>query len=70
MLTCQTYFNKVFWMKDDLNDELFNGTPKILNFSNGVLSWDKVLKIGGKLEGDYATHLKSWIKRPITWNSI
>jgi hypothetical protein len=38
-------------MKDDLNDEVFNGTPKTLIISNGVLSWDKVSKIGGKLEG-------------------
>jgi hypothetical protein len=30
--------NKVFFMKDDLNDEVFNGTPKILIPFNGVLN--------------------------------
>jgi hypothetical protein len=43
-------------MKDDLNDELPNGIPKILIPSNGVLNWDGVLKLGDMSEGDYATH--------------
>jgi hypothetical protein len=57
-------------MKDNLNDEVFNGTPKILIPFNGVLNWDGVSKSNDKLEGDHATHFKSWIKRPITHNSI
>jgi hypothetical protein len=43
-------------MKDDLNDEVFNGTPKTLIPSDGVLNWDGVLKSSGKLGGDHATH--------------
>jgi hypothetical protein len=35
-------------MKDDLNDEILNGNPKILILSDGVLNWDGVLKSGGK----------------------
>ncbi len=46
-------------MKDDLNDEVFNGTPKTLIPSNGVLNWDGVSKLGNKLEGDHVTCLKS-----------
>jgi hypothetical protein len=57
-------------MKDDLNDEVPNGTPKTLILLDGVLSWDKVSKLVDKLEGDHATHLKSWIERPIAWSSI
>jgi hypothetical protein len=34
-------------MKDDVNDDLPNGTPKILIPFNGVL------KLGGRLEGDH-----------------
>jgi hypothetical protein len=43
-------------MKDDLNDEVPNGTFKILIFSNGVLNWDGVSKLGDMPEGDHATH--------------
>ncbi len=43
-------------MKDDLNDEVPNGTPKTLIPFNGVLNQDGVLKLGSKLEGDHATH--------------
>ncbi len=57
-------------MKDDLNDEVLNGTLKTLIHLDGVLSWDKVSSIGGKLEGDHVTHLKSWIERPIAWNLV
>jgi hypothetical protein len=32
------FSSKVFFMKDDLNDEVFNGTPKILISFNGVLN--------------------------------
>jgi hypothetical protein len=48
-------------MKDDLNDELPNGTPKILIPSNGVLNWNGVSKVGDKHEGDHATHFLGWI---------
>jgi hypothetical protein len=43
-------------MRDDLSDEVPNGTPKILISSNGVLKWDGVLKLGNKPEGDHVTH--------------
>jgi hypothetical protein len=43
-------------MKDDLNDDVLNGTPKTLILFNGVLNWDGVLKSGGKLKGDHVTH--------------
>jgi len=57
-------------MKDDLNDEVFKGTPKILIFFYGVLNWDGVSNSSGKLEKDHATHFWGWIKRPITWSLI
>ncbi len=57
-------------MKDDLNDEVFNGTLKTLIFFDGVLNRDGVLKLGGKLKGDHVTHLKGWIKIPIAQNLI
>ncbi len=57
-------------MKDDVNNEVPNGTPKTLIPSNGVINWDGVLKSSIKPNGDHATHLWSWIERPITWNSI
>jgi hypothetical protein len=31
---------------------------------------DGVLKSSGKIEGDHATHLWSWIKRPIAWSLV
>jgi hypothetical protein len=43
-------------MKDDVNDEVPNGTPKTMIPSNGVVNWDGVLKLGDKLKGDHATH--------------
>jgi hypothetical protein len=43
-------------MKNDLKVEVPNGTPKILIPSNGVINWDGVLRFGGRLEGDHATH--------------
>jgi hypothetical protein len=39
-----------------MNDEVPNGTPKILIFFNGVLNWDGVSKLGNKPEGDHLTH--------------
>jgi hypothetical protein len=44
-------------MKDDVKVKVPNETPKIQIPSNGVVNWDGVLKSGGKLEGDHATHL-------------
>jgi hypothetical protein len=32
-------------MRDDVNDEMSNGTPKILIPSNGVVNWDQMLKL-------------------------
>jgi hypothetical protein len=52
-------------MNDDLNDEVLDGTPKILIPFNGVLNWDEVSKLKGKLEGDHATHFLGWLERPI-----
>ncbi len=46
--TCQTSSSKVFFIKDDMNVEVFNRTPKITILSNGVLNWDGVLKSGDK----------------------
>jgi hypothetical protein len=57
-------------MKNDLNDEVPNETFKTLILSNGVLNWDGVSKFSDKFERDYATHLKSWIERPIAQSSI
>jgi hypothetical protein len=39
-----------------VKDEVPSGTPKILNLSDGVVNWDGVLKFGGRLESDHATH--------------
>jgi hypothetical protein len=35
-----------------------------------VVNWDGVLKLITKPKGDHATHLWSWIQRPITQNLI
>jgi len=43
-------------MKDDMNDKMFHGTSKTLIPFNGVLNCDGVLKLGGRLKGDHATH--------------
>jgi hypothetical protein len=43
-------------MKDDVNNEVSNGTPKILIPFDGVVNWDGVLKWGGRLEGDHVPH--------------
>jgi hypothetical protein len=51
MSTCQTSFSKVFFMKDDLNDELPNGTPKILILFNGVLNWNGCQRWAASLRG-------------------
>jgi hypothetical protein len=46
-----------YLMKDDVNDEMLNGIPKIIILSDGVVNWGGVLKLGGRLDGDHATHL-------------
>jgi hypothetical protein len=46
-------------MKDDVNDEVPNGAPKILIPFDGVVNRDGVLKLGNKLKGDYVTPLNS-----------
>jgi hypothetical protein len=45
-------------MKDDLNDELPNGIPKTLILFNGVLNWNGMSKVGGKLRGPCYTFLR------------
>jgi len=57
-------------MKDDVNDEVPNGTPKILILSNKVVNWDGALKLGSRPKGDHATHLWGWIKRLIAWSLV
>jgi hypothetical protein len=57
-------------MKNDVNNEVPNGTPKILILFYGVVNWDGVLKLGGRLEGDHATHLLGWIGRLIACSSV
>ncbi len=44
-------------MKDDLNDELPNGTSKTLILFNDVLNWNGVSKVSGKPKGDHAAHI-------------
>jgi hypothetical protein len=43
-------------MKDDVNDDIFNGTPQTLIPFDGVLNWDGVSKLGDRLERDHVTH--------------
>jgi hypothetical protein len=57
-------------MKDDVNDEVPNGTPKIWILSDGVVNWDGVLKLSGRPKGDHATYSWGWIKRFIAWNLV
>jgi hypothetical protein len=45
-------------MKNNLNDEVHNGTPNILIPSNGVLNLDGVSKLGSNPKGDYVTFLR------------
>jgi len=37
-------------MKDDVNDEMPNGTLKTLILFDGVLNWDGVSKLGDRLK--------------------
>ncbi len=59
-----------FFMKDDVNDEVPNGTPKTLIPSYGVVNYDGVLNLGGRPQRDHATHLQGWIERPIARSLI
>jgi hypothetical protein len=43
-------------MKNDVKDEIPNGTPKTLISSNDVLNMDGVSKLGGKLEKDHVAY--------------
>jgi hypothetical protein len=47
-----------------LNDEVPNGTPKILIPSYGVS------KSNDRPKGDHATHCWGWIEKPIAQSSI
>ncbi len=67
--TYWTFSNETSLMKNDVNDEVFNGASKILIIFNGVVNQDGVLKLCDKLKGDYATHFWGWIKRPIAQSS-
>ncbi len=51
-LTCQIFFSRASLMKDDVNDEVSNGTSKTLIPFNGVLNSDEVSKSSCKLRGD------------------
>ncbi len=35
-----------------------------------MVNWDVMLKSGGRLEGDHATHFWSWIERLITYSLV
>ncbi len=43
-------------MKDDVKDEIPNGTPKTLIPSNGMLNMDGVSKLNDRPKKDHATH--------------
>ncbi len=43
-------------MKDDVNDEMPNGTPKTLIPSDGVVNQDGVLKLSDMPNDDHVTH--------------
>ncbi len=44
-------------MKDDVNEEVPNGTPKTLIPFNEMVNWDGVSKLSDRLQGDHVTHL-------------
>jgi hypothetical protein len=46
-----------YFMKDDVNDEVSNGNPKITILSNGLLNWDETLRLSIRPKGDHVTHL-------------
>jgi hypothetical protein len=44
-------------MKDDVNEEVPNGTLNILIHCNKILNWDGVLKSSGRPKGDHTIFL-------------
>jgi hypothetical protein len=42
-------------MKDNVNDEVPNGTPKIIIPSDGAINLDGVLKLNDKPKGEHVT---------------
>jgi hypothetical protein len=54
--TWRTFSSWAFFIKDDVNDEMSNGTLKTLIFFDKVINWNELLKSCGKLKGDHATH--------------
>jgi hypothetical protein len=52
-------------MKDDVKVKVPNRTFKSLIASGGVVNWDGVLKSGGRLKGDHATHFQCWMEKHI-----
>lgn len=46
----------MYLIKDDMHDEIHNGTLKILIPFDGMLNQDGVSKLDGKLKGEHATH--------------
>ncbi len=62
--TCQTSFNKAFFMKDDVKVKVPNRTPKILIPSDGVL------KSSGRPKNDHTIHFWGWMEKPIPQSSI
>jgi hypothetical protein len=45
-----------YLMKDDVNNEMPNGTLKTIIPSNGVVNWEGVLKSNDRPKGDHVTH--------------
>jgi hypothetical protein len=45
-------------MKDDVNDEVPNRTPKTLIFFYGVVNWDGVLMSGGRPRWPWYTFMR------------
>ncbi len=43
-------------MKDDVKDEVSNGTSNTLIPFDGLLNRDGVSKLGNRVEGDHVTH--------------
>jgi len=61
--TCWTSSRRASLMKDDVKIKVTNGTPKTLILLDGVVNWDGVLKFGGRLDNDHATHFLGWIEK-------
>jgi hypothetical protein len=57
-------------MKDDVKIKVPNGTPKTLILLDGVVNWDGVLKFGGRLDSDHATHFKGWIEKNVALSLV